>query len=231
METLVWSLCQWYSVNHCGSQGKRLYLPRPLLYKSTPTAQTVCLRNLLFFEKKWLLYLTYQTNQIFLKKMKLDAVVKDYGAVKDRSFINKIFIICSGQVKELLLSLKAISTLYFDILAPAVLEWATEDNSWTLIQFGASARIFYKILFHHNYSNGSLLPPHKGETSYSTQLCSKVIKSSPKMFWGCWADPCILSIIMSKIRRESLKSFFTDKSNCLTVITSSFYCKTLFFWV
>lgn len=116
-------------MNHCGSQGKRLYLPRPLLCKSTPTAQTVSLRNLLFFENKCLLYLTYQTNQICLKKTKLDAVVKDLGAVKDTSFINKIFIICSGQVKELLLSLKAISTLYFDILAPAVLEWATEDNS------------------------------------------------------------------------------------------------------
>lgn len=58
---------------------------------------TDSLRNLLFFENKWLLYLTYQTIQICLKKTKLAAVVKDLGAVKGMSFINKIFIICLGR--------------------------------------------------------------------------------------------------------------------------------------
>lgn len=109
VETLVWSLCQWYSVNHSGSQGKRLYLTGPLLYKSTQWAWEILysLKRSGFF-----IWPIRQTDQIGLKKTKFDAAVKYLGAVKNASFINKVFIICLGQVKEVLLSLKAISTLY-----------------------------------------------------------------------------------------------------------------------
>lgn len=77
----------------------------------------------------------------------------------------------------------------------------------------------------------TLLSPHKGVTSYSDQ-CSYLpsAKIPPEIFWCYWAD--LLSWVLScqSSGRESLKSFCTDKSKCLTVITPSFYYINLFSW-
>lgn len=86
-------------------------------------------------------------------------------------------------MKEVLLSLKAVSTLFGICL---VLFWGVqqEDNLRTLVQFGEYFRKSYFLIV-KAVVKCSLLPPHEGETSYSTQ-CSYVPRSLdlPQKYFG-----------------------------------------------